>query len=230
MEYRAKLLSMLDHVRRQEEQLLDSLAETTAEARGDYDHWTLPDILTHLAEWRLIAAGKLAALAEGKAVPFHEDLDAVNRRNYAKHCRDSAGEIRALAESSHAAFRQRVAAFDEGRLGQPAGLEGFDAPLWRYILIDGFLHPTLHRAVYHFAGRDFAAAFRILAWNYRLLAELDDSPAMARSFLDCEDLVEEVMEREELLRRLREFRSAGAGGPDVPAGMVEWFLEANRLG
>ncbi len=231
MDYRGKLIQLVEHVRGQEVQHLNGsvLSGPEMSASGDYDHWTLKDTLAHLSEWRLIAAEKLAALAAGETVSFHEDLDSVNRRNYAKHRHDSAAEVGRFVAASYDSFQKKVMAFNERDLLEQTGPLGFGAPLWRYILVDGFLHPTLHLALYHFEQADFGAAFRLLAENYQVLSELDDSPETARSYFDCEGLLDEPMERPVFLRKLQEFRAANANRPVIREELLELFVAVNGL-
>jgi hypothetical protein len=108
------------------------------------EDWNLRDMVCHINAWVEFCHRRLCAIEAGATTVSSIDVDAFNRAVYQSHRRmllsvamsDNARALDALAAAARA-IPDRLAA----RRDLPTG---FDLPLWRYVLIDGFAHPTQH--------------------------------------------------------------------------------------
>jgi hypothetical protein len=108
------------------------------------EDWNLRDMVCHINAWAEFCHRRLCAIEAGATTVSSIDVDAFNRAVYQSHRRmllsvamsDNARALDALAAAARA-IPDRLAA----RRDLPTG---FDLPLWRYVLIDGFDHPTQH--------------------------------------------------------------------------------------
>ena len=109
-----------------------------------FEDWNLRDVVCHINAWVEFCQRRLRSVAAGAMTLSSTDVAAFNRAVYQSHRRillsvavsDSARALDALA-AAVCAIPDQLAA----RRDLPTG---FDLPLWRYVLIDGFAHPTQH--------------------------------------------------------------------------------------
>ena len=85
MDYRSKLIEIIDYVTIQEENFIIKLDGKKEEFLDSYDNWTFKDVVSHMSEWRILSSEKLELVKKNEYVPFHEDIDVLNRQNYKKH-------------------------------------------------------------------------------------------------------------------------------------------------
>ncbi|MDF2505877.1 MAG: hypothetical protein K0R06_3372, partial [Clostridium sp.] len=85
MDYKRKLIELIDYVNIQEENFIIKLADKKENFLGSYDNWTFKDVVSHISQWRILASKKLESVKKIEYVSFHEDLDVLNRQNYKRH-------------------------------------------------------------------------------------------------------------------------------------------------
>jgi hypothetical protein len=108
------------------------------------EDWNLRDLVCHINAWVESCQRRLRAIEAGAATVSSIDVAAFNRAVYQSHRRiplsvavsDNARAFQALAVAARAI---------PDRLTERSDLPtGFGLPLWRYVLVDGFAHPTQH--------------------------------------------------------------------------------------
>lgn len=130
------------------------------------DDWNLRDLVCHINAWVGFCQRKLRAIEAGAIAVSSIEVAAFNRAVYQSHRRvplsialsDNAQAFDNLAAAARAIPDRLVA-----RRDLPTG---FDLPLWRYVLIDGFAHPTQH-LMFHCLKRGHLSLFFALEQQTR---------------------------------------------------------------
>jgi hypothetical protein len=229
MHYRDKLIQVAEYVNAEEETLIGNSNEKQKNINSDYGDWNFKDTIAHISEWRLIASKKLEAIRRNDYVSFHEDLDSINRTNYKKHINDTIEYIKSFSKMSYETLIKRIEVFDNSELQKQGQLVGFNVPLWRYIIVDSFLHPIAHIVFYYLKIHDFIKAFKILERSYILISELDDSKEILQDCFCLEDLFESVISCSILKDRLKDFYIRNLNDQLVSSEILNHFMVVNSI-
>jgi hypothetical protein len=223
-----RLIQILNCINIEEENLLKIMTENK-DLIGDYENWTPKDIVAHISEWRFIASKKLKSIKRNHYVSFHENLDTINRTNYDKHKYDTIEDIKLFSKSSCEALKKGIEVFDNSELQEQGKLSGFNAPLWRYIIIDSFLHPVAHIIFYYLKIQDFSKAFKILESNYLLITELDNCEAIMQDYFYFGDLLENIINNSILLDNLKGFYMSNKNNQVISDEILKRFMIVNNI-
>ena len=142
---KAELLRDLDEENRQWEALLDSIGEKRMEQPGVAGHWSIKDIVAHIASWRRRTVARLQAVARRGPEPgpmWPANLktdDEINAwfydREHGKSVQQTLGESRQVFQQLRAA----VDALPEDVLSDPASFPWLEGnPLTAAILFSHF--------------------------------------------------------------------------------------------
>lgn len=131
-----------------------------------FEDWNLRDLVCHINAWVEFCQRRLQAIVAGATAVSSIDVAAFNRAVYQSHRKsllsvavsDNARAFAALASAARAIPDQLAA-----RRDLPTE---FDLPLWRYVLIDGFAHPTQH-LMFHCLKRNHVSMFFALEQQSR---------------------------------------------------------------
>lgn len=130
---KAEFLRDLDEENRQWEALLDSIGENRMEQPGVAGHWSIKDIVAHIASWRRRTVARLQAAARGDPQPapiWPANLttdEEINAWFYDREHGKSVQEVLADSRSVYQQLRSAVDALPEDVLFNPASfpwLEG----------------------------------------------------------------------------------------------------------
>ena len=229
MDYKKKLIEIIDYVNIQEENFITKLEGKKEEFLGSYDNWTFKDVVSHMSEWRLVASTKLESVKKNEYVSFQEDLNVINIKNYKKHKNDPIEDVKLLSTKSYTALKKQIQSFDNSELMGQSKIEGFNATLWQYVIIDSFLHPIVHMVLYYIKIQDFEKAFRFLEGHYILLLELDNSQQMINDFFYCEDLLDEMIDRNAILINLKAFQKTNINTEIISTVVLNHFMVVNNI-
>ncbi|MBU3174055.1 ClbS/DfsB family four-helix bundle protein [Clostridium estertheticum] len=232
MEYKIKLLEIIHNVNMEEENFIINLEYKKEEFLGSYDNWTSNDVVSHISEWRILSSEKLQAAKKSEYVSFHEEIDVLNRKNYETHKNETIEEVKIFSANSYKLLENQIESFDNSELIGESKIDGFKSPLWQYILIDSFSHPTIHIVFYYIKIQEFENAFKILEKNYKLLLELDNNKEMINNFFYLEDLLEELDEminKDIILFNLREFCRRNMENEIVSNAVINNFMIVNDI-
>jgi hypothetical protein len=173
--YKKKLINIIDHVRIEEEEFINNLTDKNEAFLSNYNNWSFKDVVSHISEWRILSSQKLQSVKNSQYVLFHEELDAINRKNYEKHKNESIEQIKLLSKNSYSQLKDKVNLYDNLELIGESNIDGFKFTLLQYILIDALQHPTIHMVFHYIKIQRFEKAFKMLQNNYLLLLELNNS-------------------------------------------------------
>lgn len=232
MNYKRKLIELIDYVNIQEENFIIKLADKKESFLGSYDNWTFKDVVSHISEWRILASKKLESVKKIEYVSFHEELDVLNRQNYKRHKNQPIEEVKLLSIKSYKSLEKQIDSFDNSELIGESKIDGFKAALWKYILIDSFLHPTIHMVFYYIKIQEFEKAFKILENNYILLLEVDNSKEVVTDFFRLGELLEELEEmknKDIILFNMRDFYEKNINNEIVSTVVLNHFRTINNI-
>jgi len=152
---------------------------------SSFEDWNLRDLVCHINARVEFCQRKLRAIEAGATTVSSVDVAAFNREVYQSHRKaplsvalsDNARALDALAAAARAIPDRLVS-----RKDLPTG---FDLPLWRYVLIDGFAHPTQH-LIFHCLKRGHMPLFFDLERQSRSRFHwiAPDNPSAALCFRD----------------------------------------------
>lgn len=132
------------------EAFVGALAEVDAElvtAPGVMEDWSVRDIVVHVAAWSEHAVRALDLARSGRGADFDytpDQTDAMNDRILAEARMTSPAAALAREDAAFTAFRDAVAALDDGLLGQRLGNGDTVEAVIRYDGPDHFSEHTAH--------------------------------------------------------------------------------------
>ncbi|MBU3144701.1 ClbS/DfsB family four-helix bundle protein [Clostridium sp. CF012] len=232
MDYKRRLIENINYVNIQEENFIVSLADKKENFLESYDNWSFKDVVSHMSEWRVLSSKKLESVKNIEYVSFHEDLDILNRQNYKRHKNESIKDVKLLFTESYKALKKQIESFDNSELMGESKIDGFKSSLWQYILIDSFLHPTIHMVFYYIKIQEFEWAFKILENNYILLLQLDNSQETITNYFYLEELLnelDEMINKDILLFNLKEFYKKNMKNEIVSTVVLDHFMAINNI-
>jgi hypothetical protein len=145
-----------------------------------FEDWNLRDLVCHVNAWAEFCRGRLRAIEAGATKVSSVDVAAFNRAVYQANCKTPLSV--ALSENVRTFDDLAVTAraIPESLAARSDLPTGFALPLWRYVLIDGFAHPTQHLmfhclksghlALFFSLERQSSARFRWFAPDNRSVA------------------------------------------------------------
>src|SRR5512140_3421199 len=112
---KAELLKDLDEENKQWEALLAQIGEARMERPGVAGHWSVKDIVAHIASWRRRTVARLQAVAHGEPEPapmWPPDLKTDDEINAWLYERERGKSVRETLDESQQVFQQLRAAVD----------------------------------------------------------------------------------------------------------------------
>lgn len=232
MDYKRKLIENIDYVNIQEQNFIIKFSDKKENFLDSYYNWTFKDVISHMSEWRILSSKKLESVKKTEYVSFHEDLDVLNRQNYKRHKNEPIEDVKLLSTKSYKALKKQIESFDNSELMGESKIDGFKSALWQYILIDSFLHPTVHMVFYYIKIQEFERAFKILENNYILLLQLDNSQETITNYFYLEELLNELDEmtnKDIILFNLKEFYKRNMNNEIVSTVVLDHFMTINNI-
>ncbi len=232
MDYKEKLISLMDCISAQEKKFISDLKGQKPSFKRSYDNWGFMDVLSHCSCWRILAAEKLEKIAAGSVVDFHENLDSINRKFHDSTFTLPLEQIETLTEKSSLLLKDRLMRLDNVLLASKSRLKGFNNDLWCYVLVDGFVHPTVHMVFHYIKLQSFDTAFNLLQGNYLLLLEQSREPGIIAEYFSMGEIFEELDEMEDkeaILANLKTFIEKSTHQGTLTLSVTENFLKYNKL-
>ncbi len=159
---KASLIDLLGRAQSDQRALLAELSDDERAVIGTADHWSVKDIVVHIAFWKKRQLERLAAAAREEAPLEREHYEQVNARVF-EEWRERPWQA-VIDESEHIfdALVAQVRAFDPVALAEPnryAWQEG--RSLLAGLVGNGVFHPESHIAQYYIDRGDLPRATRM---------------------------------------------------------------------
>jgi hypothetical protein len=135
-------------------------------AESTCPNWNGKDVLAHIGEWISFAHMKLSAIRN--SLPFDEtgDLDEFNKLCYEKNKNKASDEIRRILIDRLDRLSCVADQYSEDEMYSMTFPTGFDMPLWKYVMMDGFVHPNCHILYHYLKNGDIAGFIGLAISNY----------------------------------------------------------------
>ena len=224
MEYKMKLLELVEEARHREITFIAELGEEARRQQGTFQAWSAKDELVHIGAWKGIMCERFRAFQTGQTPPAFDDWDAVNEEIFKRHEGDTWTEAVEYLELSYRQMVEQVQALSEDDL-----MDGQRYPwlrgrsLFRQTLHNGYFHPQGHIAFWYSKNGDPERGNQVMEQVTRQMLSLDESPAwqgQAIYNLACYYAING--DSDEAIDRLTQ---AFALSPDI----VEWSREDSDL-
>jgi hypothetical protein len=132
-----------------------------------FENWNLRDLLCHINAWAEYCGGRLRASEAGTTKVSSIDVAAFNRAVYQSNRRTPLSVALSDHTRTFDALAAAVRAIPDRLIARAELPTGFDLPLWRDVLVDGFAHPTQH-LMFHCLKRGHLPLFFSLERRCRL--------------------------------------------------------------
>lgn len=177
MPRRSQIMDLLRHVLEEERAFVAGLSAAERAETGTETHWSVRDVLAHIAEWKERQARRIELSERGENLPSTNDIDNANRMIFKTYHQKPWDEIIVLLEHSNEHLTRIVHSLPEEALDQTDRYPWQNGvPLWRRIVHNGVSHPILHLAAYEQGHERVEKANRLEETAAQLLLNLDDDP------------------------------------------------------
>lgn len=142
---RAGIVSLLEHMRSEEQFFEQRLSGAERAREGVATQWSAKAVLAHVAEFRAEQIVRLEAARDGAEPPEFPLRDHADRRLYAAYTARSWEQVGAAVEDSATRLAELTAELDDHVLftaGVFPWLRG--RALWAQVLVRGVWHPSAH--------------------------------------------------------------------------------------
>jgi tetratricopeptide (TPR) repeat protein len=158
----ATLIDLFGRAQADQRELLAALSDDERAAIGTADHWSVKDVVLHIAFWKKRQAERLAAAARGETPVELEHFEQINARVF-EEWRERPWQ--AVLDESERAFdtlAAEVRAFDPAALVDPHRYEWQNGrPLLSSVVGNGYWHPESHIAQCYVDRGDLPRATRL---------------------------------------------------------------------
>jgi rhodanese-related sulfurtransferase len=192
---RGLLLALLPLSWRAEQELLGELTDEERAATGTPERWSPRDLVVHVASWRRLQTGKLAAAVRGEPLPVWREeavITRINAETYTANQHRPWAEVHDESVHIYEGLLVQVAATPEkvltglsGKSGNTSppprhgeGAGGEVQPLWPETLGNGLWHPFTHVTEWYRQRDQMPRATALYVGLGSKLARLDAPDAM----------------------------------------------------
>lgn len=176
MNYKNKLIDLLELSYREELEFNSSLSEEERSATGTSDHWSIKDEVMHITVWKGIMHKRFVAALENKPPPSYDDLDVANEEIFERYKDENWKAVEEFQGEAYHKLVEGIEKISEEELMDSERYEWLKGrSLWERTLHTGYFHPLWHLAMQHIIRGDSAAGSRIMEDVTRKLIALEES-------------------------------------------------------
>jgi len=129
---------------------------------GTFDDWTEKDIVAHITGWMNYSAQKLQKIRNNVQYGDIVSPDEFNIRLYYASRDLSIEEVQDNFSTAIRRYIETIKQYSDEELPSKQFNTGFSFELWRYMMLDGVIHPNRH-LIYHYLKRqDFPRLISLL--------------------------------------------------------------------
>ncbi len=195
MDVKPGVLDALSRAHAAERDFLASLSDEERSAASSAQRWSAKDLVAHLAVWKQRLARSLAAMTRGSAPVADVNVEAENAAIFEESRDLPWAPLEDMLRRAQAGLAEQAQVLkEEDWLDSRRFAWQNSQPYWRLIVIDGYWHPILHLAQFHY-DRDEAQCLNervesdtvhlrqidpSIAWQGRMLYDLACFYALSR--------------------------------------------------
>jgi hypothetical protein len=115
----------------------------------DFTDWAAKNVFSHINEWIVFSGNKLKSIRRNEQFEDITDTNIFNHRVFENTQNQSFVEIKDIFMNSLDEYKSIVYLYNEDELQSSTFPTGFSFELWKYMLLDSFIHPNLHLMQYY---------------------------------------------------------------------------------
>ena len=178
------------------------------DCKGTWEDWGPRELLVHLAAWMDYAVQRLRHGDDYKQA--FATIQEYNRNAYEAGRHLSSDQAQALFRKRSGELCVSLSAYTDEAFAQPLRVQfktNFRHELWRYALIDGFVHPLQHLVYQLLKTKDFEALSTVLDQTSRVVEAYEAEDLKVFDFDEFGDISDRLAES------VRELRSVFGSTP-----------------
>jgi hypothetical protein len=155
---------------------------------SSYEDWNYKDIIAHITEWIRFSADKLESIKNGKVF---KDIDDFSKVNQVWFVNDKDKDMKTVIlefENAISQYNGVLKLYTKEDLIRTDYPTGFEFELWRYMIMDGSIHPNKHLLYYYLKKRDYESFIKILEQTKSIFALYSKNNIEVYSFEEYEDV------------------------------------------
>ncbi len=176
MNLKSRVVQLLDHAYRQEQIFVQILSDEERSAAGTPERWSAKDTIAHITAWKERAAQVLAALKGGEPAPAFDGPDPFNARIFTERQDLTWSVVLDQNWRAYRSLREGTQATPEDVLASPESSEGYNEPVWWFVVGVGCAHSLAHLADYYIGQGKAGFAITMQEQAADLLLQLDGGP------------------------------------------------------
>ena len=167
---------------------------------SSYQDWSYKDVVAHITRWISFSSDKLQSILD--KVPFKDvdDFRKVNKVWYEKDKGKVLRDIESAFDQAIARYKEVIKGFYKEDLIREDLLLGFKIELWRYMVMDGLIHPNGHLLYHYLKRRNYWYFLKVLENTEDIYTLFSKGNNKVYSFEEYEDTNGMVKERIKELR------------------------------
>jgi len=162
---KAKILSLLQFARQEEERFVDQLSGPERALSGTPESWAARDFLVNITLWKELQTQKLAMAMRGEVPPVWRDMDLIHKLNSEAFARSQGlafEDVLAEGRRVFAGLVSQVEGMSEEELDDPNRYDWQEGePLWQETLGNGLWHPFGQLTNYYVQRNDKPSALQV---------------------------------------------------------------------
>jgi hypothetical protein len=168
-----------------------------------FSDWNVRDVIAHINSWVKFSEDKLESIKRKRSFEDvnHVDIEKFNKTNYENNkdvsLEKAVNETKIIMEK----YKDILKIFDEKELLSKEFPTGFSFELWKYMVMDVYIHPITH-ILYHYIKRnDYNEFIKLIKDSEKYFMEYSNNDIKVY-YLG--DLFENKHEKEKRFKELRE--------------------------
>ena len=130
--------------------------------KSSYSDWTSKDVLAHINEWIKYSANKLYCIKSNKVLAELGDYHEFNKLTYERTNSIKSNDIIMEISKSISQYKKIVQMYNDKDLLSKDFPTGFSFELWRYMIMDGSIHPNLHLMFHYLKNGQYKELIEII--------------------------------------------------------------------
>jgi hypothetical protein len=120
-----------------------------------FSNWNVRDVIGHINSWIKFSEDKLESIKTERSFEAvsHVDIEKFNKNNYKKNKARSLENILNETKIIFENYKNILNLFNEEELLSKEFPTGFSFELWKYMVMDVYIHPIMH-ILYHYLKRE----------------------------------------------------------------------------
>ncbi len=177
MGFKEKLIEAVQRCKEEENAFVRDLSDAERQAEGTFQDWSAKYLLGHITAWKNRQVNRLDQIRQGAQPQTVDDLEHENSSIYDSLRGKSFDEVLKNAEQTTNRLIEGIKAFSDEELTDRQRYSWLNgAALWRQIIGNGYLHPSIHLSEHYVKRGQPEKGLELQEHAAEWLAGLDSAP------------------------------------------------------